>query len=152
MIKNLIKNVFTPLLSRIQALEYSLGLIDDYVEESYITATEGYTKWASGKCEVWKRIYKNLSATLAWSGGIYYGTFTDNSITYTMTGFTGFIEPPSAQVSLRSASGNIFTIVGYHYAGGADPTTNYGTYYAFAVGSQSSVASTIQLYAVGKWK
>ena len=124
----------------------------DYVVEHYISSTEGYTKWASGKCEVWKRIYKNISSTTLWVAPIYYGGIVDNSITYTMNGFDGFIEPPNAQITLRSQSGNIFGLTGHHYANGADPTTNYGTYYVYSVGSQSNVPCTIQLYAIGRWK
>ena len=121
----------------------------DYVVEHYNSATEGYTKWASGKCEVWKRFNKSLSATVAWSGGVYYGAYTDNSITYTMTGFTGFIEPPSAQITIRSTNGNFFGLTGQYNEGS---TTSYGSYYVYSVGSQSNVPSTIQLYAVGRWK
>ena len=144
-LKNLLKN----LAQKIKALEYSLGLIADYVVEQYNGTDEGYTKWESGKCEVWKRFNKSLSATLAWAGGVYYGTYTDNSITYTMTGFTGFIEQPSAQITIRSANGNIFGLTGQNNNGS---TTSYGAYYVYGIGSQSNVASTIQLYAVGKWK
>lgn len=154
-IKNLFKNIakqLYPLLQKVKALEYQMGLIADYVVEVYNGTNEGYTKWESGKCEIWKRIYKNINSTAAWSGGIYFGTYTDNSITYTMNGFTGFIEHPSAQVTIRSTSGNIFSTVGYHYANGADPTTSYGTYYVYSVGSVTNCGCTFQLYAVGKWK
>lgn len=121
----------------------------DYVIEHYQNGgTEGYTKWASGKCEVWKRIRKKLSSTIQWTS-MYYGKYSDNSITYTMTGFTGFVGYPMVQLTLQCVSGNIMALVGDY---STYSSTGIGTYYVYSADSRQNVDSTINVYAVGRWK
>ena len=144
-LKNLLKNI----VQRIRKLEYNLGLIHDYVVEFYQDGgKEGYTKWESGKCEVWRRISKKLTATTLWNG-VYYGVYSDNSITYTMTGFTGFVGYPNVQIYLQAVNGNMFALVGDY---NTYSTTGLGTYYVFSGASSSNVDATINIYAVGRWK
>ena len=143
-IANGIKASFT----RLTSLETWQSDTADYIVECYNGTNEGYTKWASGKCEIWKRITKSLSATVTWSS-IKYGTYTDGSITYTMTGFTGFISNPTVFLSVQAASGNIIGIVGDN---GTQSTTGIGTYYVYSPVSQSNINCTINVRAIGRWK
>lgn len=121
----------------------------DYVVEHYQSETEGYTKWASGKCEIWKRITKQLSSTTQWVAPIYYGVYTDNSITYTMNGFNGFVNYPVVQLSLQAVNGNLIGIIGDY---SSYTKTGIGNYYVYSVSSQSNINATINVYAVGAWK
>lgn len=121
----------------------------DYVVEHYQEGvTQGYTKWASGKCEVWKRITKTLNATIQWNS-LYYGVYTDNSITYTMPGFTGFVGYPMVQLSLQCTNGNLIGIIGDY---SSYTTTGIGNYYVYSAGNTTNMTATINVYAVGRWK
>lgn len=144
-LKNLLKNI----VQRIKKLEYDLGLIHDYVMEYYQDGgKEGYAKWASGKMEVWKRISKQLTATISW-GGVYYGHYSDNSITYTMTGFSGFVGYPNVQITIQCVNGNIMALVGDY---STYTTTGIGEYYVYSAASKSNVDATINVYAIGRWE
>lgn len=144
---NIAKRIKTA-FSRLTTLETWQSDTADYVVECYNGTNEGYTKWSSGKCEIWKRITKSLSATVSW-GSIRYGTYTDGSITYTMTGFTGFTSNPVVHISVQAASGNIIGLVGDN---STQSTTGIGTYYVYSPTSQSNINCTINVRAVGKWK
>lgn len=73
MIKTLMKNIFTPLLTRIQALEYSLGLIADYVVERGTSNGWKYVKWHSGDCVAIKKTTVSSSG----SSGIAVATSSE---------------------------------------------------------------------------
>ena len=144
-LKNLLKNI----AQRIKSLEYNLGLIRDYVVESYYTQDARYVKWESGKCEIWKRISKTLNATTKW-GSMYYGAYYGTEpITYTMTGFDGFLDYPIVQVMMQSNGGNLFGFTGDQ---ASYTKTGIGNYYVYSADSRQNVYTTFNVYAVGKWK
>lgn len=140
-IKNLIKNVYTLLLQKINALEYSFGLIQDYVIETQNNQNDGYTKWASGKLECWKRVSSSVNITSAW-GSFYYGSVS--SISYPVS----FLYNPTVNITAQVANGGGWLVPNYdNYS-----TSGTGTLYFYRPTSQSNTSVTINIYCVGRWK
>lgn len=115
----------------------------DYVIEHVNNPSSGYTKWASGKLEVWKRVSPCVvNITSPMSGGMYYGTIS--AIEYPIT----FSTYPTVNITAQVTGGYGWLIPTYdNYS-----TSNTGTLYVYYVESKSNVNTTINIYAVGKWK
>lgn len=114
----------------------------DYVVEHNQTGAQGYTKWASGKMEVWKRQTTTVNITSAMSGGLYYGTIS--AISYPVA----FIDYPVVNITAQVKGGFGWLIPKYDdYA-----VSNTGTLYIYYVASQPNVSVTINIHAVGRWK
>lgn len=140
-IKNLIKNVYTLLLQKINALEYSFGLIQDYVIETQNNQNDGYTKWASGKLECWKRVSAYVDITSTW-GSFYYGSVS--SISYPVT----FLNNPTVNITAQVNNGGGWLVPDY----GNYSASGTGTLYFYRPSSQKNTAVTINIYCIGRWK
>lgn len=139
MITKLLKNIFVPFFAKIQALEYSLGLIADYVVE---TGTDGiwtYEKWQSGKAVCWGNSAQTVDVNTAW-GHLYLGWLADISL-------------PSGLFT------NIATVVGTADAGSGmwvdmrivtNPTTVGG--YAYINVSKTALEVNVRMIVIGTWK
>lgn len=138
MITNLIKN----LAKNVQSLLYKVGLIADYVVEYQANQGDGYTKWASGKMECWKRVNVSANITNGMSGNLYYGTIS--AISYPQT----FLYYPTVTITAQVANGYGWMVPAYdNYAVG-----NTGTLYVYYSASKSNVSITANVYATGQWK
>ena len=116
--------------------------IKDYVVEQSNGATKGYTKWNSGKLEVWERVNKTIAVTSAMSGNLKYGTL--GTVTYQVP----FVDYPILSATLQTQNGYGWLVPTYdNYS-----KTSTGTMYIYHSASQSSVKCTINIYAVGRWK
>lgn len=114
----------------------------DYVVEAANNQNDGYTKWNSGKLEVWKRSTVTVNVTSSMAGGLYYGTIS--AITYPQT----FTTYPIVSITGQVQYGYGWLIPSYdNYAVG-----NTGTLYIYYTASKSNVSVTVNIYAVGKWK
>lgn len=141
MIKTLMKNIFTPLLTRIKALEYSMGLIADYVVEYGTSGIWTYKKWASGDAECWGT--KTASFTQTNAFGYSYLSPLQSAIDYPFT----FTEKQFVNVTVAKV--NSYTII----SGDDNPLTKTPTFYACCT-TQVTSSRTADVYfeAHGKWK
>lgn len=116
--------------------------VDYIVEQNAGDANGGYTKWNSGKLEVWKRIYVSVNITNPMFGGLYYGTIP--AISYPVS----FSAYPTVDLTAQIESGFGWLIPTYdNYA-----LSDTGTLYVYYVSSKSNVSVTINVRAVGRWK
>ena len=76
-LKNLLKN----LAQKIKALEYSLGLIADYVVETGTSGIWTYEKWESGKSVCWGTKSHTVTTWYGW-GNLQEGFPAFDSISY----------------------------------------------------------------------
>lgn len=118
------------------------GAVDpmDYVVECSNSENSGYTKWASGKMECWKRVPTSCTVSTGW-GSSYYGTIA--SINYPVT----FISYPIVNISAQVAGGGMVAPEWSNYS-----TSSTGSIYIVRPASGSNINVTINIYCVGRWK
>lgn len=112
----------------------------DYVVEYVNNENNGYTKWASGKMECWKRVPTSCTVSTGW-GSSYYGTIA--SITYPVT----FISYPIVNITAQVAGGGMVAPEWSNYS-----TSSTGSIYIVRPASGSNINVTINIYCVGRWK
>lgn len=146
MIKTLMKNIFTPLLTRIQALEYSMGLIADYiVETGTATASDGstwvYTKMASGIAECSGTKTETLSQynTMGSSYGMWWLYYSDVYFPFEFT-----VAPNAVANACVGGRFTLTTIIGTE--------TDHVRVFGGIHDSSGSLAFTSRVYVVGTWK
>ena len=129
-------------VDRSAASSYSNTGVDYIVEQNVGDETGGYTKWNSGKLEIWKRVTVNVNVTSGMSGGFYYGTIS--AISYPVE----FSHYPAVNITAQVQYGYGWLVPSYdNYS-----TSNTGTLYIYYVASKSNVAVTLNVSAVGRWK
>lgn len=143
MIKTLMKNIFIPLLTRIKALEYSIGLIADYVVEQGASGKWTYEKWASGKAVCRCRASGTIECTAQW-GALY--TTGNNTVSETYpTNF--FIDVPNIQYSFETTGYNYWAI-----AGTSGGTKDHTPVLQLARPTASTIIYMANWEATGRWK
>lgn len=113
----------------------------DYVIEYVNNQNDGYTKWASGKLECWKRVSTSVDITSSW-GSLYYGSVS--SISYPVA----FMYNPTVNITAQVANGGGWLVPNYdNYS-----ASGTGTLYFYRPTSQSNTAVTINISCIGRWK
>lgn len=135
--KNLIMNVFTPLLQRIRALEYSLGLIADYVVEQGTSNGWKYVKWHSGNIEAFQ------VADFVRSGNSSAQVTSTTDIN-TMFGINN--ASPS-NTMIQCANGNAITQSAHIEGTTVDTAGNWYVLFDRAVTGTITINSYLQYYA-----
>lgn len=115
----------------------------DYVVEQVKNGSNGYTKWNSGKLEVWQRVTKTINVTTGMSGGMFYGTISP--IAYQVQ-FE--VDYPILNVTAQTEKGYGWLVPSYDNYSRA----NTGTLYIYHSASRTDVKVTLNIYAVGRWK
>lgn len=140
MIKKLIKNIFTSLLTRIQALEYSMGLIADYVVETGTSGSWKYSKWESGKaeCQAQLAITKSGNSTtmLGLNGYVYESGAIPLPLTFSSTPMALFDGNVGAQN----------TVIAYSRVSTNDCAVE------MVIGGSGSRVMNISVQVIGRWK
>lgn len=113
----------------------------DYIVEAVNNENSGYTKWASGKLECWKRVSMTINATTKWSN-IYYGTTSGVDYPH------AFSSLPVVNVTVQAHSGNVWMA----QENMGQSMTNTNGFYVYSAVSQSNLSCTFNIQAVGKWK
>ena len=135
------KELLTNIIKKIQQIAYKLGLIADYVVEQGTSGNWTYTKWNSGRCELWGKFVQTQTAyaTNNWIVG-----------SQEITGYPFPISEPIAQATAQridTGSGSIsFDYERTDYWKGI--MTAYDM--SYAKGTQTSMAWYVSVKA--KWK
>ena len=138
---------------------YDLLAIDRTIQASIVPADyvvaqglnlngglNGYTKWNSGKLEVWQRITTTVNITSTY-GNLYYGSITGYDYQLTPS-VPAFIEYPTVTITAQGAAGKAIVAPNYdNYS-----ATNTGTIYVYNPASSANTSVTINIHAVGRWK
>ena len=143
-----LKNIFSNIVKEVKSLEYSLGLIRDYVVEQGTDDIWTYRKWASGVAECWGRFISNVT----WNkwGNVYQGTPSPQYATYP-TGL--FSTNPILSIVCYSTDGNSGTMgVEFYQAASTSRTPNF---YAIRPDTGSTPAgfqAAFDITAKGSWR
>ncbi|MGN0693727.1 MAG: hypothetical protein ACI4LK_02310 [Lentihominibacter sp.] len=129
----------------IVAIEENIGAIADYVVEEGSNSYGSYSKWNSGKAEVFFGHYSSSGLTTAsWVSPIYYKDMTTWTNVFNKIRNGIFIESP--RLIVQSSESQIISVVYYNLTA-AGATMRFLT-----AGAKTDVAYGFQAYASGKWK
>lgn len=141
-LKNLLKN----LAQKVKALEYSLGLIADYVVETGTSGIWTYAKWESGRAECWGIATFTLNGSgVLWKTPIYaYLGITAQNYPFE------FYEVPTETANLSQAYNAAWV---YKQVESNNTTTKTATYALIKVDPfDSNSTAKISYHIIGRWK
>lgn len=122
----------------------------DYVidtDGNLSSGLNGYTKWASGKLEIWlRKTITGVNINSAY-GSLYYGSIS--AISYQLTPSAPvFVQYPVVNITVQGPAGIGIAVPNYDNYSVSDT----GTIYLYNAASVTNISVTVNIYAVGRWK
>jgi hypothetical protein len=125
-----------------KGINFSNGVVSDFVVEQAQAGIWYYRKWYSGMAECWCRRNVDVNVNIAWGSALYYGMAT--TINYPFT----FSERPICQVTCEYGTDAVSLFI----ASSGTGTNVYATPVMLVRTDAKTVNCNILYHAHGRWK
>lgn len=144
-----LKNILINLAQKVKALEYSLGLIADYVVETGTSGIWTYEKWESGKAVCWGTKTHTITGWGGW-GNLQEGTPALASISYPTDLFVAY--PCLTMIVDGGISGTGAGACGIELYRNGSATQTPLCYILRPNTFPTAIQYSVHINAIGRWK